>query len=73
MAGRRIDDHQSWIGSGGAYPLPLGNKMKAERSAGGNEKSGSLDYPDTTEHIHRDQEHGMSKAKAHPHKSGYRN
>jgi len=74
MSGRRIDDHGFWVGGKKAgVPLPMESKMKEERSAGGVEREGSLDYPDTTEKIYRDQEHGMKKAKAHPQKAGYRN
>lgn len=73
MAERRINDHAFWAGGKKAgVPLPMESKMKEERSAEGNERSGSLDYPDTTEAIHKNQEEGMRKAKAHPMKSGYR-
>ncbi len=70
MAGRKIDDHSSWMGKGGKYPLPEGNKMKEERSAEGS--GGIMDYPDTTEAIHRDQKSGASKLKSKPMKPGYR-
>lgn len=74
MAGRRIDDHSDWIGARKAgVPLPMESKMKEYKSASGNEASGSLDYPDTSESIHRDQEHGMSKMKSSKIKPGYRN
>jgi hypothetical protein len=72
VAGRKIDDHGSWIGKGGSHgPLPMESKMKQEHSADG---AGSLnmDYPDTTEHIHRDQEKGQSKVHGHKMKPGYR-
>lgn len=71
MSGRRIDDHASFAGKGGKYPLPEGNKMKEYRSAEGDGHVGS-EYPDTSEMIHRDQEKGDSKSKAHPMKPGYR-
>lgn len=74
MSGRRIDDHKFWAGGPGKDSvLPDGpHKVKAERSAEG---AGHLDglYPDTTEMIYRDQEHGIKKAEAHPIKPGYRN
>lgn len=72
MSGRRIDDHSSFMGKGGAYPLPEGNKMKAERSAVGAGAVGS-NYPDTTEDILRDQNAGISKAEGRKIKPGYRN
>ena len=71
MAGRRIDDHKSWMGAaekGGV--MPAGAKMKQERSAEGD--GGIMDYPDTTEAIHKDQEMSAGKMKQHPLKSGYR-
>jgi hypothetical protein len=74
MAGRKIDDHSAWMGKGSeGSVLPLSSKMKQFSSAGGNERSGSLDYHDTTEEIERDQEHGIGKAKSHKLKPGYRN
>lgn len=71
MAGRKISDF-------GGYPASSDALMKSKThlkhfsSAGGIEKEGALDYPDTTEHIHRDQEHGMKKASSHKMKPGYR-
>jgi len=70
MAGRRIDDHASFAGKGGKYPLPEGNKMKEERSAEG--AGGIMDYPDTTEAIHRDQKAGEGKLRGRQMKPGYR-
>lgn len=72
MSGRRIDDHKVWMGSaekGGVFPS--GAKMKQEHSAEGSGHVG-MDYSDTTEKIHRDQEHGDKKIKAHGMKPGYR-
>ncbi len=70
MAGRRIDDHASFAGKGGKYPLPEGNKMKEFRSAEGvGEES---DYPDTSEKIYSDQKKGESKARGQKMKPGYR-
>ena len=74
MAGRRIDDHSFWAGKGHQYPLPEGgHKLKAEHSADGAASHVGMDYPDTTEAIHRDQEHGIRKAHGHKIKTGYRN
>ena len=72
MSGRRIDDHASFAGKGGKYPLPEGNKMKGFSSAEGSGHLGSQ-YHDTSEEIHSDQMKADSKAKAHPIKPGYRN
>lgn len=72
MSGRRIDDHSSWVGgkSKGSV-FPEGVKTKNESSAVG---AGALGkYEDTTETIKSQQEMGISKAKAHPMKPGYRN
>ena len=71
MSGRRIDDHASFAGKGGKYPLPEGNKMKEFKSAEGAGHEG-MEYSDTSEKIHRDQEHGVGKAKGHKMKPGYR-
>jgi hypothetical protein len=70
MAGRRIDDHGSFCGKGGKYPLPEGNKMKSFKSAEG---SGAEHmYPDTSEEIHSDQMKGDREAKKQKMKTGYR-
>lgn len=68
--GKRIDDHASFAGKGGKYPLPEGNKMKEYRSAEGAGKESSFD--DTTEAIHRDQTTGAGKLRSKPMKPGYR-
>ncbi len=72
MSGRKINDHSSWIGSGGKNSvLPEGVKHKQESSSVG---AGALNnYEDTTEKIKSQQEMGISKAKSHAQKSGYRN
>lgn len=68
---QRIDDHKAWMGSRGkGVPLPMESKMKEERSAEGAGHEG--DYEQTTEDIHRNQEHGASKIKSKPMKPGYR-
>jgi len=69
MAGRRIDDHSSWVGGGSKFPQ--GVKIKEEHSAEG-AGGGVMDYPDTTEHIKRDQMHAESKVRGHKMKTGYR-
>lgn len=74
MSGRKINDHSFWAGAKSKGSVfPEGVKVKQESSAGGSEMSGSLDYPDTTEAIKKDQEMGISKIKSHKMKSGYRN
>jgi len=72
MSGQRIDDHSFWAGgkSKGSV-FPEGAKTKMESSATG---AGHLEgYPDTTELVKRDQEHGVSKAEGRKLKPGYRN
>lgn len=73
MSGRRIDDHSFWAGAKGKDSVfPDGpHKTKAERSAEGSGHIG-MDYPDTTDAIHRDQMHADSKVKSHKMKTGYR-
>lgn len=71
MSGRRIDDHKSFCGSSGEYPLPTGNKMKSFKTAEGVGHVGTM-YPDTSEDIHRDQMAGESKATSQKMKPGYR-
>lgn len=71
MAGRHISDHSAWCGKGGkGTVLPDGAKTKQEHSAEGT--GHIMDYPDTTEAIHRDQSHADKKAKSQPMKTGYR-
>lgn len=67
---KRIDDHSSWMGKGGKYPLPEGSKMKDVPSAEGS--GGIMDYPDTNEKIVRDQKAGDAKIRSKPMKPGYR-
>lgn len=69
MAGRRINDY-------GGMPhtsdmsMKSKNHLKEYHTAEG---AGSIkDYPDTTENIHRDQEHGEGKIRSKPMKTGYR-
>jgi len=71
MAGRRIDDHSSWIGKGSkGMVFPDGCKTKTFDSAVGAGHLGN--YEDTTEAIKSQQEKNISKTKAHPMKEGYR-
>ena len=72
MAGRSIHDKGGMPASSDAL-MKSKTHTKHFSSAGGNEKSGSLDYPDTTEKVRADQEHGIRKANAHKMKDGYRN
>jgi hypothetical protein len=70
--GQRIDDHHFWAGSGSKDSVfPKGVHTKHESSAEG--AGAENEYEDTTETIKRQQEMGVSKAKGHPLKSGYRN
>ncbi len=71
MSGRKIDDHASFAGKGGKYPLPEGNKMKTFHSAEGVGHEGH-DYPDTSEAIHKDQVASDRQAKKQKMKPGYR-
>lgn len=69
MAGRGINDM-------GGYPHTSDMAMKSKNhnkeyhSAEG--MGGIKDYPDTTEHIHRDQKAGEGQIRKQPMKSGYR-
>lgn len=72
MAGRRIDDHASWMGKGAnGSVFPMGAKVKMESSATGAGAVGM--YEDTTETIKKQQEMNISKAKSHGMKTSYRN
>jgi hypothetical protein len=70
MSGRKINDY-------GGMPHTSDMSMKSKthlkhyKSAEG---AGHIaDYPDTTEDIHRDQQHGDSKLRSRPMKPGFRN
>jgi hypothetical protein len=73
MAGRRIDDHAFWAGSGGKnMVLPDGGgKTKTVESAEGFGALGH--YEDTNETIVSQQKMASKKVHGHPHKTGYRN
>jgi hypothetical protein len=75
MAGTRIDDHKFWAGGkskGSVFPEGVHHKEESTADGALPAHVGS-NYSDTTEAIHRDQEHGMKKANAHKMKEGYRN
>lgn len=71
MSGRRINDY-------GGYPntsekmMKSKNKLESYTSSEGAGHIG-MDYPDTTEDIKRDQDHGASKLESRRMKPGYRN
>lgn len=70
MAGRRIDDHKFFAGSGSPQ-FPKGVHTKDESSAEG---AGAVThYEDTTETIKSQQEMGKKKINSHPMKHGFRN
>ena len=73
MSGRRIDDHGSPFGKGSKGSVfPEGpHKVKMEKSAEGSGHIG-MEYPDTTDMIHRDQMKADGKIRAHKQKEGYR-
>jgi hypothetical protein len=70
--GRMLTDRKADIGSGrkgSVFPGEVHVKeMKSPRGAGE-----MKDYPDTEQHVFRDQEKGISKIKGNAQKSGYRN
>ncbi len=71
MAGRRIDDHSSWIGKGsGGVVFPMSAKMMGESEA--NAFGGLGHYEDTTEAIKAQQNLNVKKVHGHPHKAGTR-
>jgi len=72
MAGRRIDDHSSWVGKGSSGTVfPMGVKLKSESSAEG---AGELSkYEDTSEAIKSQQMASKAQIKKYPHKAGTRN
>lgn len=69
MADRRIDDF-------GGMPKTSDELMKSKthvKHFSSAEGAGHMaDYPDTTEAVKKDQEHGVKKIKQHPQKPGYR-
>ncbi len=72
MSGQRINDHGFWAGSKSKDSVfPKGVHTKTMSSAEGAGKES--DYEDTSEKIKSQQEMGVSKAKSHQMKAGYRN
>jgi len=72
MAGRKINDHSSWVGKGSnGSVFPMGAKVKNEFSAEG---AGSvMKYEDTTEAIKATQVESVKQLKSKPMKQpGYR-
>jgi hypothetical protein len=72
MAGRKINDHSSWIGKGSnGSVFAMGAKVKNESSAEG---AGSvMKYEDTTEAIKATQVESVKQLKSKPMKQpGYR-
>lgn len=71
MGGRKIDDHSFWAGSHGKdMVMPDGAKTKRVTSAEGD---GAVHhYEDTNETIVAQQEKGVSQARKHAMKPGYR-
>lgn len=70
MSGRRIDDMGGWPHTSD-MSMKSSNRVKHYSSAEGSGHIG-MEYPDTTEDIHRDQQHGDGKIKSHKMKPGYR-
>jgi len=69
MAGRKINDYGGWPHSSD-MAMKSKNHLKEYHSAEGS--GGIKDYPDTSEHVQRDQEHGDRHIKGRPMKPGYR-
>jgi hypothetical protein len=71
MAGQKINDHSNFTGRAPkGQVFAEGNKVKSYSSAEGSGEVGK--YEDTSEAIHSAQVKGVSQAKSHPLKSGYR-
>jgi hypothetical protein len=73
MPGQKINDHSFWGGARSKDSVfPHGpHKTKPEHTVEG-AGAITMDYPDTTENIKRDQEKAHSQTKKHPMKPGYR-
>lgn len=69
MAQMRINDYGGWPNTSDKM-MSSRNKLKEYKSAEGEGKI--TDYPDTTEEIHEDQEHGARKIASEKMKPGYR-
>jgi hypothetical protein len=70
MSGRRIEDKGGYAGTSDAM-MKSKTHLKEFHSAEGSGHVGT-EYPDTTEMVKRNQEHGDSKIKGHKIKPGYR-
>lgn len=72
MAGRKIDDHSSWMGKGNdESPLPKGVHNKMMSSSDG---MGELSpYEDTEDAVKAQQMNNKKKMNSLPQKPGYRN
>lgn len=72
MAGRRIDDHSSWVGKAeSGEVVPKGVKVKHEMGAEGD---GNLsEYEDTADKIVSQQKMSVSKLKSHKQRPLHRN
>ncbi len=69
---QKINDHSFWAGSKSKDSVfPKGVHSKSMSSAEGAGKE--MDYEDTSKKIQKQQEMGVSKAKSHQMKAGYRN
>lgn len=72
IMGRMLTDRNANMGGGrkgSVFPESVSvREMSSVRGAGE-----MKDYPDTEQHVKRDQEHGISKIKGHAQKPGYRN
>lgn len=69
---QKINDHSFWAGGkskDSVFPKGVHTKSMASAEGAGKE----MDYEDTSEKIKSQQEMGVSKAKAHQMKAGYRN
>ena len=69
MSGRKINDHGGFPASSDAL-MKSSNSVKHFSSAEGS--GHEADYPDTTEHVKRDQEHAKGKIASKPMKPGFR-
>lgn len=71
---RMMSDRKPDLGTSGKkheiFPSEVHVKHMSSPKGAGHE---GLDYPDTEEKVHRDQEHGIKKAMGRKMKTGYRN
>jgi hypothetical protein len=69
MSGRKINDYG---GMPHTSDMAMKSKNKVEHFHSAEGAGHMENYPDTTHDIHRDQEHGDSKIKGRPMKTGFR-